>query len=216
MFPEAIHSKITESAIIAVLVIDDAKNAVPLAKSLLRGGINAMELTMRTDAALDSLRAIRDEVPEMLAGIGTILTTQQVDQVVAAGAAFGVAPGLNRKVVERAIEKGLPFGPGIMTPSDIEQGIELGCKTLKFFPAESTGGLAHLKGMAAPYLHTGIDFIPLGGLNAKNAGEYLKSPLVSAIGGSWIAKRESIAAQDWVGIEKSAKEAAAIIKASRG
>ncbi|MEM9160747.1 MAG: bifunctional 4-hydroxy-2-oxoglutarate aldolase/2-dehydro-3-deoxy-phosphogluconate aldolase [Verrucomicrobiota bacterium] len=214
MFPHELHSKIKKSAIIAVLVIDDARNAVPLAKALLRGGIDSMELTLRTDAAIASLKAIRDEVPEMLAGIGTILTTQQVDEVVAAGAAFGVAPGMNRRIVEYAISKGLPFGPGIATPSDIEQGIELGCKTLKFFPAESSGGLSHLKGMAAPYLHTGIDFIPLGGLNAGNAGNYLESPLVSAIGGSWIASRDLIAAQDWDAIEANAREARSVADAA--
>lgn len=207
MFPSDLHQQIKKSAIIAVLVIDDATNAVPLARALLRGGIGAMELTLRTDAALDALRAIRAEVPEMLAGIGTILTTEQIDEVVSAGAAFGVAPGLNRKVVEYAQDKGLPFGPGIATPSDIEQGIELGCKTLKFFPAETAGGLNHLKNMAAPYQHLGIDFIPLGGLNANNMKDYLASSLISAIGGSWIAKREVIAAQDWDLIETNAREA---------
>ena len=166
-----------------------------------------MELTLRTDAALDSLRAIRDQVPEMLAGIGTILTTDQVDEVVAAKAAFGVAPGLNRRVVEYAQDKGLPFGPGIVTPSDIEQGIELGCRTLKYFPAETAGGLKHLKNMAAPYQHIGIDFIPLGGLNANNMSDYLASPLISAIGGSWIASRDLIAAQNWDKIEANARQA---------
>ena len=207
MFPADLHQKIKESAIIAVLVIDDAANAVPLARALLRGGIGVMELTLRTDAALDSLRAIRDEVPEMLAGIGTILTTDQVDEVVAAKAAFGVAPGLNRRVVEHAQDKGLPFGPGIVTPSDIEQGIELGCRTLKYFPAETAGGLKHLKNMAAPYQHIGIDFIPLGGLNANNMSDYLASPLISAIGGSWIASRDLIAAQNWDQIEANARQA---------
>jgi len=207
MFPSDLHQKIKESAIIAVLVIDDAANAVPLAHALLRGGIGAMELTLRTDAALDALRAIRDEVPEMLAGIGTILSTDQVDEVVAAKAAFGVAPGLNRRVVEHAQNKGLPFGPGILTPSDIEQGIELGCRTLKYFPAETAGGLKHLKNMAAPYLHIGIDFIPLGGLNANNMSDYLASPLIAAIGGSWIASRDLIAAQDWNRLEANARQA---------
>ena len=207
MFPADLHQQIKRSAIVAVLVIDDAANAVPLARTLLKGGIDAMELTLRTDAALDALKAIRDEVPEMLAGIGTILTTQQVDEVVAAGAAFGVAPGLNRRVVEYAQDKGLPFGPGIATPSDIEQGIELGCRTLKYFPAETAGGLPHLKNMAAPYQHLGLDFIPLGGLNANNMSDYLSSPLISAIGGSWIAKRDLIAAQDWETIEANARQA---------
>ena len=207
MFPSDLHTKLKASAVVAVLVIDDASHAVPLAQALMRGGIDAMELTLRTDAALDALKAIREEVPEMLAGIGTILNTKQVDEVVAAGAAFGVSPGLNRRVVEYAQDKGLPFGPGIATASDIEQGLELGCHTLKFFPAETTGGLPHLKSMAAPYQHLGIDFIPLGGLNAKNMTSYLSSPLISAIGGSWIAKRDLIAAENWEQIEDNAREA---------
>lgn len=216
MFPQTLHQKITRSGVVAVLVIDDASNAVPLAQALLRGGIDAMELTLRTDAAIDSLKAIRDAVPEMLAGIGTILTTQQVDEVVAANAAFGVAPGLNRRVVEYAQDKGLPFGPGIATPSDIEQGLEMGCHTLKYFPAETAGGLTHLKNMAAPYQHLGIDFIPLGGLNAHNMSDYLSSPLIAAIGGSWIAKRDAIAAQDWEIIEANARQARQNADAARG
>jgi len=211
MFPPEIYSRINDAGVIAVLVIDDDANAVPLAKALVKGGINVMELTLRTASALDSLRAIKDEVPEMLAGIGTILTTKQIDKVVAAGAAFGVAPGLNRQIVEYAQDKGLPFGPGIMTPSDIEQGLELGCKTLKFFPAESSGGLNHLKSMVAPYAHTGIDFIPLGGLNANNMSIYLASPLILALGGSWIAKRNLIVSQDWNQIETNAREAHQIV-----
>ena len=216
MFPTELHAKLKETAIIAVLVIDDAKKAVPLAQSLLRGGVNAMELTLRTDAALDALRAIRQEVPEMLAGIGTILTIQQIDEVVGAEAAFGVAPGLNRRVVEYAQDKGLPFGPGIATPSDIEHGLELGCRTLKFFPAETSGGLAHLKSMTGPYQHLGIDFIPLGGLNAQNMSSYIASPLISAIGGSWIAKRDLILASNWDQIEVNAREARHIVEAARG
>ena len=166
-----------------------------------------MELTLRTDAALPALNAIKAEVPDMLAGIGTILTTDQVDQVVEAGAAFGVAPGMNAKVVKHAQERGLPFGPGIMTPSDIEAAIELGCRTIKYFPAESSGGLKHLQNMVAPYQHLGLDFIPLGGLNAGNMQDYLRSPLISAIGGSWIAKKDLINTEDWDQIETNAREA---------
>lgn len=215
MFPEQIQTSIKNSGVIAVLVIDDDANAIKLAKALIKGGINVMELTLRTDSALDSLRAIIDEVPEMVAGIGTILTTKQIDKVVAAGAAFGVAPGLNRRIVEYAQDKGLPFGPGIMTPSDIEQGLELGCKTLKFFPAESSGGLNHLKSMAAPYVHTGIKFIPLGGLDAKNMSNYLNSPLILGLGGSWIAKRDLIVSQNWDQITRNAREASEIVEKLR-
>jgi len=172
-----------------------------------------MELTLRTPAAIDALKRIRHEVPDILAGVGTILTPEQVDQAKDAGAAFGVAPGLNRQVVEHADKVGLPFAPGIMTPSDIELAVELGCRNLKFFPAESVGGLATLKSMAAPYQHRDLDFIPLGGLNEKNMGDYLSSPLISAIGGSWIAKRDVIANEDWDGIAETARRAMKIAKA---
>lgn len=207
MFPSRLHDSIKNAKVVAVLVIDDAQLAVPLARALLRGGIGVMELTLRTEAALPALRAIVAEVPDMLAGIGTVLTPDQVDQAQAAGAAFAVSPGLNSKVVEHARRKGLPFAPGIMTPSDIERALELGCRTLKFFPSESSGGLKHLASMAAPYLHLGLDFIPLGGLNAMNMTDYLRSPLISAIGGSWIAKRHLINNRDWTAIEANAREA---------
>ena len=207
MFPSPLHKRIEDAKVVAVLVIDDARHAVPLARALLRGGIGVMELTLRTEAALPALRAIVAEVPDMLAGIGTVLTPDQVDQAQAAGAAFAVSPGLNSKVVEHARRQGLPFAPGIMTPSDIERAIELGCRTLKFFPSESSGGLKHLASMAAPYLHLNLDFIPLGGLNAMNMTEYLRSPLISAIGGSWIAKRHLINNRDWTAIEANAREA---------
>lgn len=189
------------------MVIDKAEHAVPVAQALIRGGLATMELTLRTPAALPALKAIREGVPEMLAGIGTILTTEQVDQVVEAGAAFGVAPGMNPIIIKHAQDRGLPFGPGIMTPSDIETAIELGCRTIKYFPAETSGGIKHLTGIAAPYIHLGLDFIPLGGLNANNMTDYLRSPLISAIGGSWIAKQDVINAEDWDTIEKNAREA---------
>ncbi|MBH53040.1 MAG: keto-deoxy-phosphogluconate aldolase [Opitutaceae bacterium] len=207
MFPKNLHQKIKASKVVAVLVIDKAEHAVPVAQALIRGGLATMELTLRTPAALPALKAIREGVPEMLAGIGTILTTEQVDQVVEAGAAFGVAPGMNPIIIKHAQDRGLPFGPGIMTPSDIETAIELGCRTIKYFPAETSGGIKHLTGIAAPYIHLGLDFIPLGGLNANNMTDYLRSPLISAIGGSWIAKQDVINAEDWDTIEKNAREA---------
>ena len=165
-----------------------------------------MELTLRTDSALDSLRAIIDEVPEMVAGIGTILTTKQIDKVVAAGAAFGVAPGLNRRIVEYAQDKGLPFGPGIMTPSDIEQGLELGCKTLKFFPAESSGGAKAIKAFGAPIPEA--RFCPTGGITVDNAESYLSLPNVMCVGGSWLTPKAMVDAEDWDGIRELARQAA--------
>lgn len=214
-FDPNLAQRVETCGIVAVLVIDRAEDAVPLAKALLAGGVDVMELTLRTPAALDALKAIRADVPEMLAGVGTILTTDQVKQVVEAGAAFGVAPGVNPRILTAAREAGLSFAPGIVTPSDIEASLEHGCKILKFFPAEPSGGLAYLKAMAAPYAHLGLKFVPLGGLNAKNMASYLADPQVAALGGSWLAPRELIKAGEWGKITALAAEAVQIIKTTR-
>ena len=211
MIPDTISARIKKSGIVAVLIIDREEDGVPLAKALLAGGIDVMELTLRTDAALGALRRIRAEVPEMLAGVGTVLTPAQVDEVKLAGAEFAVSPGINPRVIKAAAEAGLPFGPGIVTPSDIEQALECGCKILKFFPAESSGGLAYLKSMAAPYLHLGVSFIPLGGVNEKNMATYLADPLIDAVGGSWLAPRDAIREGRWDEITALAKATREII-----
>ena len=203
--------RIEGSGVIAVLVIDDAAHARPLAEALLAGGVEVMELTLRTDAALDALRVIRREVPDMLAGIGTVLTTEQVEQVREADGAFAVAPGCNPRVVRRARELDLPFAPGVATPSDVEAALELGCRQLKFFPAEPAGGMPYLKSMMAPYAHLGVKYVPLGGLNAQNMTDYLSHPAVPAVGGSWIAKRDLIQNADWAAITERAAEARRII-----
>lgn len=213
---EEIHRRIQQCGVIAVLVIDEARHAVPLARALLAGGVDAMELTLRTPAALEALKNIRREVPEMLAGIGTILTPQQVCEVVEAGGAFGVAPGTNRRVIEEARKRGLPFAPGIVTPSDLEAALELGCRVVKFFPAEPAGGLPYLKSLAAPYAHLGVRFIPLGGLTADNMGAYLSEPSVMAIGGSWLATRDAIRKTDWATITQNAAAARKIVLQRRG
>jgi 2-dehydro-3-deoxyphosphogluconate aldolase/(4S)-4-hydroxy-2-oxoglutarate aldolase len=214
-FDSSLARRVETCGIIAVLVVDRVEDAVPLARALLTGGVNVMELTLRTPAAIDALKAIRAEVPEMIAGVGTILTTEQVKQVVDAGAAFGVAPGLNPRVMQAAGEAGLSFAPGVLTPSDIELAVEHGCKVLKFFPAEPSGGLAYLKAMAAPYAHLGLKFVPLGGLNAKNMASYLANPDIAALGGSWLAPRDLIQEGAWDKITTLAKEAVQIIKSTR-
>jgi 2-dehydro-3-deoxyphosphogluconate aldolase/(4S)-4-hydroxy-2-oxoglutarate aldolase len=150
----------------------------------------------------------------MLAGVGTILTTDQADDALAAGAAFGVSPGINPDVVRHCIDIGLPFGPGVMTPTDIDQSVALGCRLLKFFPATSSGGQAHLKNIAAPYAHLGLGFVPLGGVSAENLGEWLANPLVAAVGGSWLAPRDLIAAGNWTEIERRARKAKQIASAT--
>src|SRR5258708_27436926 len=198
--------KIERSGIVAVLVVDSAQDAVPLARALLAGGIGVMELTLRTPAALDALKIIRAEVPEMLAGVGTILTTAQVDATVKAGAAFGVAPGFNPKIVSAARSAGLPFAPGIMTPSYIVGPLELDCRLLKFFPAETTGGIKHLSAIAAPYAHLGVKYMPLGGINIKNVASYFESPLVAGIGGSLVPVRKIFQPHRWETLRKNSEE----------
>jgi 2-dehydro-3-deoxyphosphogluconate aldolase/(4S)-4-hydroxy-2-oxoglutarate aldolase len=183
--------------------------AVPLAKTLWEAGIRAIELTLRTPTAFDSLAAIRRECPEMCVGLGTVLTPAQVDRAVEGHADFAVAPGLNSRVVEAARESDLPFAPGIATPSEIEAALELGCRTLKFFPAEPSGGVRYLTSMAAPYAHLGVSYLPLGGLNAENFTRYLSLEIVSAVGGSWIAPRLLIQGQDWKAIGENARTAMA-------
>ncbi len=214
-FSPELAARIEQAGIIAVLIVDRVEDAVPLAKALLDGGVDVMELTLRTDAALGALKEIRTHVPEMLAGVGTILTPEQAREVKAAGAGFGVSPGFNRRVADAAIDAGLPFAPGIATPSDIEAALECGCRLLKFFPCEPSGGLPFLKAMAAPYLHLGVKFVPLGGLNAKNMGTYLADPLISAVGGSWLAPKDAIRAGNWAEITRLAAEAKGIIRDTR-
>ena len=175
-----------------------------------------MELPLRTPAALKSLQKINSAVPKMVAGVGTILTVDQVRQAIDAGAAFGVSPGFNRRVVEAAIRWGLPFAPGAATPSEIEAAIEQGCRLVKFFPAESCGGLAYLESASAPYDHLGVRYIPLGGLNPDNAGAYLSHRLISAVGGSFIATRKLIQNQHWNVIQKNAHLVRGLVESARG
>ena len=195
------------SGVIAVLVIDNADDAVPLAKALTAGGIDAVELTLRTEAALDAVRQIRRHVPDLLVGIGTVLTPEQVQQVIEADAQFAVSPGLNPDVVRAAQESGLPFAPGVMTPSDIEAAIQLGCRELKFFPAVPSGGLKMLSSIRAPYAHLGVRFMPLGGITAENLASWLDDPGVFAVGGSWLAPRDVIQEQNWDEITRRASAA---------
>ena len=210
-----VFSRLEASGIIAVLIIEKVEHAVPVAEALLAGGVDAMELTLRTPAAIGALREIRARVPQILAGIGTILTTDQVQQVVDSGGAFGVAPGMNPRVVEAAIAAGLPFAPGICTPSDIERALEFDRRLLKFFPAEPSGGLKYLDAIAAPYQHLGVKYVPLGGVNEANCASWFASRHVGSIGGSWLASKEMIAAGDWEGIAAAARRVVEIRRAAK-
>ena len=215
MSPE-LTKKIDESGVIAVLIIDEVKHAVPMARALLKGGVDAIELTLRTKAAIESAKRIKKEVPEMTLGFGTVLTLDQVKAVIDVGADFAVSPGCNPKIIAEARKQGLSFAPGIMTPTDIEIAVEQGCRILKFFPAETSGGMKHLESMSAPYIHLGLKIIPLGGCSLGNAGSYLKSPLITAIGGTWVAKRPLIQSEDWDAITKNAIEIRKLINQIRG
>jgi len=208
--------KILKSPVVAVVVIDVAEDAVPLMKALMAGGVSAIELTLRTPAALEALERIRAEMPEILPGIGTILNTEQVRAVKERGAAFGVAPGLNSSVVNAAKELNLPFAPGVMTPSEIEAAYALGCTVMKLFPSEPVGGLNYLRNINAPYAHLGIKYIPLGGLSLENLQAYLECPEVLAIGGSWLAPRKLIQEKDWNAISKNCEKATEIAIKVRG
>jgi len=204
---DPVATRLTAKGVVAVLMIDRVDDAVPVAEALLHGGVDAMELTLRTDAALPALKSIAESVPEMLAGIGTILNPDQIVQAKDSGAAFGVSPGTNVDVIEAAQEAGLPFAPGIMTPSDIERALPFGCEILKFFPAGSSGGIKHLKNIAAPYAHLGLKYVPLGGVNQENMTDYLKEDIIAAVGGSWIAPRDLIASGQWDQITSNASSA---------
>ena len=215
LFTEELMGRIHRTGVIAVLVVDRVEDAVPLARALVAGGIDVMELTLRTPAAFDALKRITIEVPQMTAGIGTVITPEQVNQVKEAGAAFGMAPGMNPLVVREAHRVGLPFAPGIATPSDIEQALGCRCRLLKYFPAEACGGMEYLKSMSAPYAHLNLKYIPLGGLNANNVETYLKEPIVHALGGSWIAPRDLVKKQDWTAITVNARQASEIVAKAR-
>src|SRR5512145_672466 len=183
--------------VIPIIAIEQADAALPLAHALIEGGLPVAEVTFRTEAAARVIERMAKETPELLVGAGTILTVDNLKKARDCGAKFGVAPGFNRNVVEASLKMDFPFSPGIMTPSDVEGALELGLKVLKFFPAEAAGGINMLKSLIAPYAHTGIQFIPTGGITLQKAKEYLSLSQVIAVGGTWIAKKEDIAAGSW-------------------
>jgi 2-dehydro-3-deoxyphosphogluconate aldolase/(4S)-4-hydroxy-2-oxoglutarate aldolase len=174
-----------------------------------------MELTLRTPAALEALKAIRSEVPEMAVGAGTVLRVDQVEAGKEVGALFGVAPGTNVRVLREARDAGLPLAPGVLTPSDVELAVEEGCRLMKFFPSEPSGGVEYLRSMVAPFLHLGVKFIPLGGIHQGNLPGYVEEGCVAAVGGSWLAPKKVVAAGDWQQITAMAREATQIISRAR-
>ncbi len=200
-----ILEQIQKIGIVPVVVLNDAKDAKPLAKALCEGGLPCAEVTFRTDAAEESIRIMATEFPDMLIGAGTVLTTEQVDRAVNAGAKFIVSPGLNPTVVKYCVDKNIPVTPGVTSPSQIEQAIELGLDVVKFFPAEQAGGLAMIKAMSAPY--TKMKFMPTGGISAKNINDYLAFDKIIACGGSWMVSADLVKAGDFDKIRELTTEA---------
>jgi 2-dehydro-3-deoxyphosphogluconate aldolase/(4S)-4-hydroxy-2-oxoglutarate aldolase len=196
-----------EKRIVPVVSIKEVQDALPLAEALMAGGLDVLEITFRTPAAESALRSIAKEFPKMLLGAGTLLEPSQLPLAQDAGARFGVAPGLNRMVIEASQRMSFPFIPGVMTPSEVEGGLSLGCKLLKFFPANLAGGIPMLQALAGPYGHTGLKFVVLGGVTTQNMREILDLPIVVAVGGSWLVDPKLIAAKNWDAITSRTKEA---------
>jgi 2-dehydro-3-deoxyphosphogluconate aldolase/(4S)-4-hydroxy-2-oxoglutarate aldolase len=197
--------------LICVAVIDKTGDAVPLAEALFAGGLNVIEVTFRTANAAESIAQIRKRVPQIVVGAGTLLTADQVKQAVDAGTQFGVSPGLSESVSKAAHENKLPLFPGVITPTEVMRALELGWKNLKFFPAEIFGGVNALKALIGPFGHTGVKFIPTGGITAVALPDYLAIPQVAAIGGSWMAERKLVAEKAWSKITALTTEAIKIV-----
>ncbi|HWC61895.1 MAG TPA: bifunctional 4-hydroxy-2-oxoglutarate aldolase/2-dehydro-3-deoxy-phosphogluconate aldolase [Verrucomicrobiae bacterium] len=212
---EDIFARIAQIGVVPVIAIEKIEAAIPLADALIEGGLPVVEITFRTAAAAEVIAKMAKERPQLIVGAGTVLTAANVEAAKKSGAAFAVAPGLNPQTVKHAQSVGLPFVPGVATPSDIEAGLALGCKLLKFFPAESNGGVGMLEALSAPYKHTGLRFMPTGGVNPANLESYLKIGTVAAVGGTWIAKTEDMANGNWQEIRNRCKAALEIVAKAR-
>jgi 2-dehydro-3-deoxyphosphogluconate aldolase/(4S)-4-hydroxy-2-oxoglutarate aldolase len=198
-----LEQRLQQIKIVPVIAINDAAHAVPLAKVLVENGLPCAEVTFRTDAAQESIRLMRDAYPDLLIGAGTVLTTQQVDQAISAGADFIVSPGLNPTTVKYCQQRGIAIVPGVNNPSLVEQAMELGLKTLKFFPAEPSGGVAMLKALSAVYP---VQFMPTGGVNPRNVADYLAIPSVVACGGTWMVPSDLMDSGNWDEIARLVRE----------
>lgn len=205
-----ISESIEKLGVVPVVVLNDANDAKPLAKALCEGGLPCAEVTFRTAAAKDSIKIMTDEYPDMIVGAGTVLTTEQVDEAMEAGAKFIVSPGFDPEIVDYCIEKNIPVFPGCVTPSEIMQAVKRNLKIVKFFPAEQYGGVDAIKALAAPY--AGIKFMPTGGINIKNLENYLSCDKIVACGGSWMVKGELIKAGEFEKIKSLVKEAVRLVE----
>lgn len=211
---KTIAERFEEFGVVPVVVLNDAKDALPLADALCEGGLACAEVTFRTEAAEESIRLMAEAHPEMLVGAGTVLTIEQVDRAVAAGAKFIVSPGFDSEIVDYCLEKEIPVFPGCVTPSELAQAVKRGMKVVKFFPAEQFGGVATIKAMAAPY--TMVRFMPTGGISTKNLKDYLTCDKIICCGGSWMVKGDMIKAGEFDKICEMTKEAADLAKSIRG
>lgn len=207
--------RIERIGIVPVVTIDDVELALPLADALMEGGIDIVEITFRTAAAAGVIAEIASKRPEMLVGAGTVVTVGSVKAASAAGAKFALAPGCQERTIQTAIDEGLLFIPGVCTPSDVERALAIGCTTQKFFPAEAVGGLRMLDAIAGPLRHTGLRFVPSGGINPDNLAMYLAHDAVAAVGGTWLAKPEDLSAGNWDAIRRRASEAVAIAQRAK-
>ncbi len=205
MIMKTIEEQFREYAVVPVVVLDDARDAVPLAEALTEGGLPCAEVTFRTEAAEESIRLMSEKYPEMLVGAGTVLTIEQVDRAVAAGAKFIVSPGFDPEIVDYCLEKKIPVFPGCVTPSEVAQAAKRGMKVIKFFPAEQAGGIARIKAMAAPY--TMMEFMPTGGIGVNNLKDYLSFDKIICCGGSWMVKGDLIKNGEFDKIRALTKEA---------
>ena len=205
-----VMQRIKELKLVPVVVLDDAKDAAPLAEALIEGGLPCAEVTFRTAAAADSIKAM-SKYPEICLGAGTVLSVDQVKQAVDCGATYIVTPGFNPKVVGYCVENNIPITPGVCAPTQIEMGLEFNLEVMKFFPAEAYGGLKTLKAICAPY--NMVKFIPTGGINASNVCDYLAFDKVFACGGSWMVKKDLVAAGNFAEIARLTKEAMELVKA---
>ena len=187
--------RLAQAGVVPVVVLEDAKDAIPVAKAMLAGGVDVMEITFRTAAAADSIKAVAEACPEMLVGAGTVLNLTQCKLAVEMGAKFIVSPGFDAEVVDWCIANNIPVTPGCVTPTEITAAVNRGLKVIKFFPANVYGGLNAMKNLAAPFV--GIKFLPTGGVNAANIKEYIDAPFIHAVGGSWVCPKDAVKAGDW-------------------
>ena len=197
--------RLANAIVVPVVVLDKAEHAVPVAKALLAGGVDAMEITFRTACAPEAIKSVAENCPEVLVGAGTVLNLEQCRQAVAMGAKFIVSPGYSEQIVRWCVENEIPVVPGCVTPTEIMMAVNHGLEVVKFFPANVYGGLNAMKNLSAPFV--GIKFLPTGGVNTANIKEYADAPFVHAVGGSWVCPKAEIAAENWEKITELCRDA---------